>query len=162
MSGIALRYCNNETDALAAINLAFLKVLKKLRQYDRKYSLATWIKKIVIQHLIDDYRRNRKFYQVHHFGEEEDEGEQAVQNLGPANLEAEELLALLRTLPDTTRKVFALFAIDGYKHSEISSLMEMSEGTSKWHVNRARKLLRERVTAMVESEKKRIKLSLIG
>ena len=59
-------------------------------------------------------------------------------NLADQKFDAEGLMLMLDSLPDISRKVFSLFAIDGYPHKEIAQIMNISEGTSKWHVSHAR------------------------
>lgn len=59
--------------------------------------------------------------------------------------DAEELLSMVRELPPMTNRVFNLFAIEGYAHSEIAEVLGISEGTSKWHVSTARKFLSEMI-----------------
>ena len=54
-----------------------------------------------------------------------------------------ELLALVRKLPPATQAVFNLYIIEGYTHREISELLAISEGTSKWHLSEARKLMQQ-------------------
>ena len=58
---------------------------------------------------------------------------------------AEELKLMLEQLPDMSKKVFNLYAIDGYSHKEISEMLEISVGTSKWHVSLARTELKKRI-----------------
>lgn len=62
-------------------------------------------------------------------------------NEAAQTLEAEALEKMIQRLPDMSRKVFNLFAIEGYSHKEISEMLEISDGTSKWHVSFARKSL---------------------
>jgi RNA polymerase sigma factor (sigma-70 family) len=64
------------------------------------------------------------------------------------------LMGLLKRLPDVSRNVFNLYVIDGYTHKEIGDLLDMSDGTSKWHLSNARKLLREMVVKISNSENK--------
>ena len=59
-----------------------------------------------------------------------------------AIISADALYHMLMRLPEMTGKVFNMFAIDGYSHKEISELLNISEGTSKWHVNNARTILK--------------------
>jgi RNA polymerase sigma-70 factor (ECF subfamily) len=59
------------------------------------------------------------------------------------NLQAEDLYRLIQKLPASSRSVFNLYVIDGYKHKEISELLDISVGTSKWHLSNARKELQE-------------------
>jgi RNA polymerase sigma-70 factor (ECF subfamily) len=62
-------------------------------------------------------------------------------------MESEALAALLDRVPDMSRKVFNLFAIDGYSHAEIATLLGISDGTSKWHVSHARRVLQQAIAA---------------
>lgn len=152
MSSIALRYSNNEEEALQHINYGFLKVLNNIKSYRPEFALATWIRNILINHIIDENRRNKRYSAMIDVVEEVQEEHVTDTNLGEQRMEAEEMLQILRQLPDTSRKVFTLFAIDGFKHTEIASMMGISEGTSKWHVNEARK----RLMLLLEHQKKTI------
>ncbi len=55
--------------------------------------------------------------------------------------EQETVDALINKLPSVTRQVFNLYVIDGYSHKEIGDMLEISDGTSKWHLSNARKIL---------------------
>ena len=64
-------------------------------------------------------------------------------NEASQNLDAEALEQMIQQLPETSKKVFNLYAIDGYTHKEIGEMLNISDGTSKWHVSHARKVLQE-------------------
>ncbi len=53
----------------------------------------------------------------------------------------EDLMRLIEKLPETSGKVFRLYAIEGFNHREIGEKLTMSENTSKWHLSNARKKL---------------------
>jgi RNA polymerase sigma-70 factor (ECF subfamily) len=57
------------------------------------------------------------------------------------DLAVEELFELIQQLPPATKAVFSLYAVDGYKHKEIAEMLNISEGTSKWHFAEARRKL---------------------
>jgi RNA polymerase sigma-70 factor (ECF subfamily) len=57
-------------------------------------------------------------------------------------MDGEEILAMIRQLSDATRYVFNLYAIDGFSHREIAEMMQISEGTSRWHLSEARRQLK--------------------
>jgi RNA polymerase sigma-70 factor (ECF subfamily) len=61
-------------------------------------------------------------------------------------LYTKDLLNMLNELPENMRMVFNLFAIEGYKYHEIHSMLNISEGTCKWYVSEARKILKTRIT----------------
>lgn len=154
MSGIAMRYCRSEEDTLQAVNFAFLKVLQNIEKYDQNHALATWIRTILVRHLIDEYRKNHKQIQNIPF-EESSEHELALEvNLAEYHFTEMRLRAMLNKLPEVSRTVFNLYAIEGYKHAEIAASLSISEGTSKWHVSEARKRLKQMLKETSEEEVK--------
>ena len=74
-------------------------------------------------------------------------------NKASQELDAEELEQMIQTLPNMSKKVFNLYAIDGYTHKEIGEMLGMSDGTSKWHVSFARKSLQKLVKKSLEGLK---------
>ena len=58
-------------------------------------------------------------------------------------MNADMIYAFIAKLPPASQRVFNLYYIDGYKHREIAEMLEISEGTSKWHLNAAKERLRE-------------------
>lgn len=156
MSSIALRYTQSEDEALQCMNGGFYIVLKNLEKYDNQYALATWIRNIMVHHLIDEYRKEKKYIANIHLTDYDDLDEGVSYNEADLHFDAQELRNMLNKLPDVTRKVFNLYAIDGFKHREIADHFNISEGTSKWHVSDARKKLR----TMLEAQQIREQQSL--
>ena len=64
----------------------------------------------------------------------------------PSELEVEDIQKLIDTLPEGYKTVFVLYAVEGYKHSEIAELLKISEGTSKSQLSKARKMLQNLVS----------------
>lgn len=156
---VCLRYHNNEEDARSSFNLGFIKILKSLQSIDLKINFGGWSKRIMVNTLIDEYRKNKNY--ASHVTGKETEWELEVQgtsnsNDGESNLGYEMILGLVNELPEATAKVFNLYVIDGYAHKEIAELLEMSEGTSKWHLSTARKLLREKLELIENSNKRMV------
>lgn len=150
MTSVALRYCGSEEEALLAVNYGFLKVLQNIKSYRNEFTLATWMRRILVNHMIDEYRKTSK--ETEHVSIEEAELPETSQNLNLAEYRFSELELrhMLKQLPKMTRTVFNLYAIEGYKHAEIAALLNMSDGTSKWHVGEARR----RLEAMLNSSLK--------
>lgn len=146
MMSICVRYCKDKQDAGARLNLAFLKVLQHLDQFDNTGSFKAWISKITLRSVIDEFRSNQRHYEVHQYNGEstgDEDWQQHDLNRIVAEIDVEYLMSLIRQLAPMDRQVFNLFAIDGYTHKEIASLLNISEGTSKWHVHEARKKLKQ-------------------
>lgn len=141
MALICMRYTQNEDDAVEVLNNGFLKVFKNMHQFDKeKAGLYTWIRKIMINTAIDFIRQNQKHLNKVELGRaaEPYTDSEAIQKL-----DAEELLTLIRKLPPSTQLVFNLYVVEGFTHKEIGAKMGISEGTSKWHLSEARRLLQK-------------------
>ena len=138
MFSVALRYTSSKEDAKEIINSAFLKVFKSIKSYQEKGSFEGWIRTIVRRASIDHCR---KFVYKNVPTHEILEFDAKVYNDAINQLQAEDFLQLIGKLPKASRIVFNLFAIDGYSHKEICRELQISEGTSKWHLSKARKTL---------------------
>lgn len=133
---LCLRYTKNDDDALEVMNSGFYKVFKNIKKYNpAQASLYTWIRTIIINTCLDFLRAKESKIE---FGQID---QAANADLPPeviSKMSAEEILRLVRQLPPATQTVFNLYAMEGYKHNEIAKLMNISEGTSKWHLSEAR------------------------
>lgn len=139
-----MRYRRDEQEAVASLNGGFLKILNALDRYQADVPFEAWIRRIMINTLIDEFRREKKWRDATVFAEniEREYREEPLDwNEADRRFDAQQLEGLLRRLPPATQQVFNLFAIDGFSHAEISAALGVSEGTSKWHVNFARKQL---------------------
>jgi RNA polymerase sigma factor (sigma-70 family) len=159
MSSIAIRYNSNRDEAVHRLNAGFLKVLQNLVKYDRQFAFATFVRNILINHMIDEFRKEKKYLANIQLSDYSGLDGGVSFNEGEANIEAGDLLEMLNKLPEVTGKVFNLYAIDGYKHTEISQMLRISEGTSKWHVSEARKRLKALLEKVDGQEKKTSKLA---
>lgn len=141
MMGMCMRYLRNSDDAVEVLNTAFLKVFQNLHRYQSQGPFEGWMYSIVRNAIIDQIRSRVKY-------KEESSIEAHEQTFGvePGILQqlfARDILAHLQRLPETSRLVFNMFAIEGFKHEEIASMLGISAGTSKWHVSEARRLIKE-------------------
>ena len=152
---ICLRYEKNKEDAEALLNLGFLKIITNLEKYASHVPFEAWIRRIMMNAIIDEFRKNKKEKELMVSTDFEDQHYNRHVELNSAQLqfEAEELQLMIQKLPTVTQKVFNLHVLDGYSHKEVSEMLEMSTGTSKWHVNNARKLLKGMIEDHAEKEK---------
>jgi RNA polymerase sigma-70 factor (ECF subfamily) len=143
MMNLCLRYTSNEPDAKEALNSAFYKVFRGIENYNpQRASLYTWIAKIVINTCLNLLRVKPEPVQSI---VENDNNYNAIASDAILKMNADEILEILRQLPPATNAVFNLFAIEGYSHKEIAQMMNISEGTSKWHMSEARKQLQKMI-----------------
>lgn len=149
---LCLRYHSNEEDARASLNIAFLKIIKGIETLNtEEVNFNAWVKKITTNTLIDEYRKTKNHlthYQVKETDRELDFHAESTQNEAISDFGCDSIMKLLTQIPTVSAKVFNLYVIDGYNHKEIGAMLEISEGTSKWHLSTARKLLREKLEKM--------------
>lgn len=147
MLGVCYRYVRNPADAEDILQEGFIKVFTHLEQYRSDGSLEGWIRRIMVTTAINFLRHNKLLQQSL-------EPEQIVQL--PAQqqsdhlLHAKGLMEIIRSLPTGYRTIVNLYAIEGYSHKEIGSMLGINESTSRSQYARARTLLGQ----LIEGDKK--------
>lgn len=151
---VGYRYAKDKDDAVSLLNLAFLKILTQLEKYNEDIQFEFWAKKIMVNTVIDEYRKKKKYDETFVAKDWSDDSEQHYfidKDRADKKYDVEEILNLIKSLPPASQNVFNLFVIDGYSHKEIAGKMKISEGTSKWHLAEARKLLIKKIESGVIS-----------
>jgi RNA polymerase sigma-70 factor (ECF subfamily) len=139
-----MRYAKDRDMASENLNNGYLKILKNLTSYKPEVPFKAWIRRIMINTLIDEYRKNKKERENMTYVEEYfDNSDFSDVNEALSRINCKHIFEQINKLPEATKKVFNLFAIDGYSHKEIGEMLSISEGTSKWHLNAARQKLKE-------------------
>lgn len=141
--GICLRYAANRYEASEIMNQGFYKVFKNLTKYDITKPFKAWLGRIMVNTSIDYYRANLKIA----YTEELDKAEHINDtDFADRNLNYNELLDMISLLPRAYRTIFNLFAIEGYTHEEIGDMLNISIGTSKSNLHKAREKLKTMIT----------------
>jgi len=139
-----MRYSRDKDSAVEALNLGFLKILNNLASYKPEIPFKAWIRRIMVNTLIDEYRKNkREREKVTYVEEYYDNTDFSEVNEALSRISCKQIFEQVNRLPEATKKVFNLFVIDGFSHKEIGQMLNVSEGTSKWHLNAARQKLKE-------------------
>lgn len=142
---IAMRYATDEHEAADILGHAFVKMFRSIHTFDAtKGNFHGWVKRIIINESLDQIKQRSRFVSL----EVDTVEEPYVNNSIIEKTDAAAILQLVRQLPPATHAVFLLYAIDGYTHKEISTQLNISEGTSKWHLSEARKILQKKLTAI--------------
>jgi len=140
--GICLRYTGNRDEASEVMNQGFFKVFTHIDSYDISRPFKAWLGKIMMNVSIDFYRANLKMA----YTEDLDKAENISDgDLVDKNLHYNDLLVMVQKLPQAYRTVFNLFAIEGYSHEEISSMLNINIGTSKSNLHKARQKLKRMI-----------------
>lgn len=140
---ICRRYALSDADAADILNDGFLKVFTHIERYDPAKPFKAWMARIMTNTAIDHYRMNLKFSMHDDVTSHEDIGDMAAVY---DQLAYKDLLVMVQGLSPAYRTVFNLFAIDGYSHEEIAELLDISVGTSKSNLFKARQKLQEKLT----------------
>ncbi len=154
MRAVCRRYCKNTDDAEDLLQEGFMFVFKKIGQFKWKGSFEGWMRTVFIGKSVNyvkskDFKVFNQSVEVdsdtfYHADEDDKERELFYKS---ENIEIEdelsidELIAVLQELPNGYRVVFNLYAIEEYTHKEISKLLDITIGTSKSQLSKARKLL---------------------
>lgn len=142
---IALRYSRDEHDAADIMSHAFVKVFKSMASFNEtKGHFFSWLKRIIINEALDHIKLRSRFGS----SELQEAEEPQISNTIIEKTDAEEIMQFIKQLPPATHAVFVLYAIEGYAHKEIAQQLDISEGTSKWHLSEARKTLQQKLTAI--------------
>ena len=139
MMTMCMRYTKDEDKALLILNDGFLKVFQKIGTFRSEGSLQGWIRRLIYHTLADFYKKENSYIRFIQFELPDDNHVPAPQS---DPLELQDLIHLLDRIPGRSAEVFKLFAIEGYSHEEIGEKMNISAGTSKWHLSHARERLR--------------------
>jgi RNA polymerase sigma factor (sigma-70 family) len=148
---VCVRYSKDTEEAKDVLNDGFIKVFTKIAQYHPPKPFKGWLRRIMINTALDNYRHNLKNYFLQDI-------EKAAPACDPYNVEQqlnyEYMMALVQQLSPGYRAVFNLYVIDGYTHEEISEMLGIAVGTSKSNLAKARANLREALTRSKIDERK--------
>lgn len=141
MLSVCRKYIKDIHHAEDLMITAFMKVFINLKHFENKGSFEGWIRRIMINECISFLRTQKKIS----FLEDTFYPEDNIV-ITENDFNVEEIQLLIDNLPNGCKMIFNLYAIDGYKHSEIAELMGISEGTSKSQLSHARRILQEQLT----------------
>lgn len=144
MLTVCRRYLRRPEDAEEALLLGFAKVFRALPTFRQEGSFEGWIRRIMVNEALMELRRREPLHlSFEDFAQPENLA--STPATADTQLQADELLALLQTLPPGYRAVFNLYALEGYSHLEIAAALGISEGTSKSQLSKARAMLQRRL-----------------
>ena len=153
MYAVAMRYVQTTLEADDILQIAFTKVFEKINTFKGDSPLKHWIKRIIINTALKQYRR-----QIDQAPKEEltDWNYQANNDTILSDFGYQDLLDFVQQLATGYRQVFNLYAIEGYKHREIAEMLEISEGASKSQYARAKAQLQKMILQSREEEQKQV------
>lgn len=145
MMSICMRYAHSRDEGATILNEGFFKVFNKIAQFDiENGNVEAWIYRIMVNTSIDHYRQELKQRNIK-------ELDHNTQNFSIdhsdviANLSAEDIIELIQKLPTAYRTVFNMYVMDGMSHKDIGEALQISEGTSKSNLFKAKAKMQELV-----------------
>jgi RNA polymerase sigma-70 factor (ECF subfamily) len=149
MRYICIRYASSTMEVDDIFQEAFIKIFNNIKNYKGDGSFEGWIRRIFVNTAIDSFKKDQKKlsrplldYDTH--DKSETEHEESFESFAES-LSKDEVLEIITQLPDGYKMVFNLYAIENYSHKEIASMLNITEGTSKSQLSKARSLLRKQV-----------------
>jgi len=146
---VALRYAVDRSEAKDILQEGWIKIFKGISKYTEEGHFEAWMKRIVInvalRKLQGAEKRNATY--VDSFYDEPQKEPEAVDSL-----RYDDLLRLVNQLPEVSREVFKMAAIDGMAHKDIGILLGIEASTSRAHLTRARKKLQELILKLEQVE----------
>jgi len=138
---ICLKYSRNHVEAEDNLQDAFMTIFEKISQYKYKGSFEGWLKKITVNTALQRYRNKSVFNIVN-----EDRIESTTLDIEDNDdVDIDFLLLIIQELPDRYRLVFNLYTLDGYSHKEIAKMLDITTGTTKSNLARARQILKNKI-----------------
>ncbi len=146
---VCLKYSRNYIEAQDNLQDGFLLIFNKIEKFSFKGSFEGWLKRVMINHVLQQYRTQTFLSLVN-----ENVPDDVEIELDDEELSLDFLLKIIQELPDRYRLVFNLYAMDDYSHAEIAEMLSINIGTSKSNLSRARMILKEKIEQYKNNENK--------
>lgn len=146
MMGVCLRYCKSRDEAEDVLMMAFMTIFSEIHTFRREGAIDPWIRKIVVNTAINNYKKNLKHYYHSEVMEVAETEFYEGDNIRIPNYHsAEEILKIIQELPEGYRMVLNLHIVDGYKHKEIAEILDINVGTSKSQLAKAKRIIQQKL-----------------
>ena len=142
MFSVCLRYANEYAGAEDLLQDGFVKVFNNIQKFRSEGSFEGWIRRIFVNNSIEYFRKKANMYVVQ---ETEALTYEYYDDNAIQKLMKEDLMKIIQSLSVGYRTIFNLYAIEGYSHKEIAEMLNITEGTSKSQLARARYLLQKKI-----------------
>lgn len=144
------RYAKNMEDAEQLLNDGFLRIFKNIESFKNNGSFEGWMKKIIVNTCLD-YLKSKQLknaMQISYSAEMPEETNHSLRTEAIRSIEFKELLGIIHTLPAVSRTVFNLYVFEGFSHKEIAAMLDITDGTSSWHLHHARSTLQKKIKSI--------------
>ena len=140
-----IRMCSDPVESQDILQETFIKIFRSLRSFRNEASFKSWIKRIAINHAISHFRNQKKQW-VEISGDHQNLEMVTSHSDFDTNYQIQEAI---KRLPNGSRIIFSLYAIEGYSHKEIADQLHISISTSKTQYRRAKILLQKHLKPLI-------------
>lgn len=141
MLSVCYRYAHNREDAEDMLQEGFIKVFSQIHTFKNQGSFEGWVRRIMVHTCINNLKKNKKFNEsvdlLHAAALQVRE-----ENI-PSIIQAKQVVECIRMLPMGYRTVLNLYAIEGFSHREIGTILDIEESTSRSQYTRAKAMLED-------------------
>ena len=141
MLAVCYRFAHNREDAEDMLQEGFIKVFSQLHSFENRGSFEGWVRRVIVHTCINVLKKNKKFNEsvdIIHAN-----GIQVREDSIPAIVQAKQIVECIRLLPIGYRTVLNLYAVEGYSHREIATMLDIEESTSRSQYTRAKAMLED-------------------
>ncbi len=142
MFAVCMRYAGEYTKAEDLMQDGFIKVYRNIEKFRGEGSFEGWIRRIVVNACIEHFRKKTTLYAIQ---ETDVKSYEYYDHNALESLKQEDIMKMVSELSNGYRTVFNLYVVEGYTHREIGEMLNISEGTSKSQLSRARFLLQQKI-----------------
>ena len=143
MFGLCMRYAPDYHTAEDLLQEGFVKIYYNVYKYNGSGSFEGWMKRVFINHAIEQLRKADRYFSADDISNIPESGSAGSEAIGKLNMD--DLLKLVQSLPTGYRTVFNLYVMEGFAHKEIAEMLDITEGTSKSQLARAKAMLQKLV-----------------
>ena len=146
MMGVCMRYATDRDEADDLVQQGFIKLFNNLKRYEFKGSFDGWIRRMFVNTAIDHIRRKKRnplllgedaHLDLFNKEKEQDQFDKVEE------LDTNIVMQAIEKLTPAYKAVFNLYVIEDYSHKEIADMLEISVGTSKSNLSKAKQNLRK-------------------
>lgn len=154
MLGVCLRYSNDSDEAKDVLHEAFLKVFTNLKNFTGSGSFEGWIRRIMVNTAIDQLRKNKQNYlivsTVYANEKASDTADEMSDDDLSMHISQDDIVKAVQELTPAYRNVFNLYVVEEYTHKEIAEMLDISEGTSKSNLSKAKFNLKKNLLQIIK------------
>jgi len=144
MLSVCRYYIKDLQNAEEVMLNGFFKVFSNLKGFRAEGSFEGWIRRIMVRECISFLRQQKHI----EFPMEDVDFKDGSANNIQSDIDVAQIQQLIDTLPEGYKMVFVMYAVEGYKHHEIADMLNITEGTSKSQLFKARNLLQQRINEL--------------